>query len=196
MSEGESKKPVHVFKSTINEGSIKAHKERYGVSGTILTVHALINLFITLPLLFFAVGFAAAVFFHPVCGVLLFLFGVALTALWLYMVFSRKKPTEEAEEYYVEMYQDHLVLHGYKGESRTVPFKSIKKVNKFQREMTKFKDNEVNVSLEQAKRPFIHIATDNANLYLLIYEWEGKEKESVVDVDDVFKFKDMVFKEE
>jgi len=118
-----------------------------------------------------------------------------MTAFWLYMVFHRGTPAQEAAGYYIEVFQNHIVLNGDKTDPRKIPFLRIKSIKRFEREMTMFKDNDIDAVFEQEKRPFIHIATDNIFLYLLKYSWDDKAKESVVDIDDIVKFQALVFGE-
>lgn len=179
------------FESTINENSIKRFNERWDSSRVVLTGYAAIAGVFLIVTFFGGAAITGFLVFPPV-GVLMLILGVIALIAYKKFYFGKRDQKQEANDYFIEVFHDHLILNGVKKGPATIKFSQIRKIEPFQFELTKFKDNDIDADLEQSRNPYIHIATDNKNLYKLTYLDDGKEKEQIIDVGDAERFSSLV----
>lgn len=121
------------------------------------------------------------------------LFGLVIDVALVYIAIRKKDISKGSKDYYIESFSDHLDLHSEVKEPKTIAFSDILRMERFSRELKKFKDNNISADFEQAEYPCIHIATGNDHLYKLTYAQGKKKKEVIVDIYDVEQFELIVF---
>jgi len=192
-------KPIKIYKSSINEKSILQYNQRFGRSGKILFIYGFICLIVSLSFLSFIliinlifVGQLFSAFIAIIIA------GVIICSIAYYFIISKKDPQEESKKFYIETFKNYLVLNSGVSDSITIEYSKIIKIKRYHRDLKIFSDNDIDVYLEQKEYPYIHIATNNENLYSIIiseFNSNGKkfETEYILDIDDINLFKKIVF---
>jgi hypothetical protein len=194
---GENKK-IHIFSSTINDVSIKEFFERFNRSkkilvgiGTVCMILFLSGLAIIPSIVMVVNGFLLGAIISGLIGFIIL--GIVINKF----VKSKIDPMEESKNYYIEMYSDYLILISRIKKPLKIEYSQIQRIKKYDRKLKSFSNNDIDAFFEQESYPYIHIATDNNNLFSIEIKNRNSNtnksfNEYILDIDDIEIFKKII----